>query len=181
MALDRQLSRNFWLREFPGWERASEEDAQAAAETVARVLQPVRTALGVPVRVTSWMWWSNGTARTGAHSQPGTIDFVADDGLTFDAFEWANINLVPAGYIGRLIYEPARSAAEGIRQGEHVHMAPRAAMVEVFGDPAIQVLRETSEGRYTMYRVAAAWTAGAVALVAAFVFLLARGPGRATT
>lgn len=176
MALDRQLSRNFWLREFPGWERASEGDVEAAAETVARVLQPIRTALGVPVRVTSWMWWSDGSERTGSHSQPGTVDFVANGGRTFDAFEWANVNLVPAGYIGRLIYEPARSASEGTRQGEHVHMAPRDAMVAVFADPAIQVLRETAEGQYAMYRVAARWTAGALALVAAFIFLLARRP-----
>ncbi len=175
MALDRQLSRNFWLHEFPGFENASEEDVEAAAETVARVLQPIRSALGAPVRVTSWMWWSTGEGRTGAHSQPGTVDFVVDDGRTFEGFEWANVALVPAGYIGRLIYEPKRSAAEGVPQGEHIHMAPRDAMVAAFGDPKIQVLRETSEGRYQMFRVAVTWGAGALALVAGF-FLLARTP-----
>lgn len=187
MAADRQLSRDFWLHEFPGFERASESDVSAVAETVARVLQPVRYAMGVPVRVSSWMWWSDGTPREGAHSQPGTVDFVVDDGRTREGFEWATSNLVPAGYIGRLIYEPARSAAEGTPQGEHVHLAPRAAMVEAFGNlprhSDIQVLQEGAEGEYTFYRVAVAagWGAGALAFLAAAVFLLARRPPTATT
>ncbi len=175
MALDRQLSRNFWLHEFPGFEKATEQDVAAAAETVARVLQPIRTEYNVPVRVTSWMWWSDGRARTGAHSQPGTVDFVVDDGQTFRAFDWANTYLVPAGYIGRLIYEPKRTEAEGQPQGEHVHMAPRSAMLAAFDDGLIQVLEEGPEGKYTFYRVAVTWGAGALALVAGF-FLLARTP-----
>ena len=97
MAADRQLSRNFWLREFPGWEEATEEDVQAAAETVALVLQPIRSELGSPVRVTSWKWWSSGEARTGSHSHGGTVDFVADNGRTLEAFEWASSRLVPGG------------------------------------------------------------------------------------
>ncbi len=181
MAADRQLSRNFWLAEFPGFERASESDVAAVAETVARVLQPVRYAVGVPVRVSSWMWWSDGTPREGSHSQPGTVDFVVDGGRTRQAFEWATSNLIPTGYIGRLIYEPPRSAAEGTPQGEHVHLAPRAAMVEAFGDPDIQVLQEGAEGEYSFYRVAVGWGAGTLALLAAAVFLLARRPPTAAT
>lgn len=169
------------MREFPGFERATEADAAAAAETVARVLQPVRYAMGAPVRITSWMWWHDGTPRTGSHSQPGTVDFVVDDGRTRQAFEWATSNLVPGGYIGRLIYEPARSQAEGTRQGEHVHVASREAMVEAFGDPEIKVLQEGAEGEYSFYRVAAGWGAGALAILAAAVFLLARRPPTAAT
>ena len=180
MAADRKLSRDFWLHEFPGWEKADEDDAAAAAETVARVLQPIRSALDVPVRVTSWMWWSSGEGRTGAHSQPGTVDFTADEGRTFEAFDWASRNLASGGYIGRLIYEPERSEAEGVPQGEHVHMAPRDAMVAVFNDPAIQVLREDSEGSYSFYRVAVATGAGALALAAAVIFVLARQPRPST-
>lgn len=181
MATDRQLSRDFWLHEFPGWEKADADAADAAAETVALVLQPIRSAMGVPVRVSSWMWWSTGEGRTGAHSHPGTVDFVVDGGRTFEAFEWAAGALVPAGYIGRLIYEPDRSEAEGVPQGEHVHMAPRAAMIGVYGDPAIQVLREDAEGDYSFYRVAVAWGAGALALAGALIFLLARRPRTATS
>lgn len=176
MAADRQLSRNFWLHEFPGWERATDSDVSMIAETVVRVLQPIRSELGSAVRPTSWLWWSDGTPRTGAHSHAGTIDFVVDGGRTFDAFDWANTALVPAGYIGRLIYEPERTGAPN-PQGEHIHMAPRAAMISVYGDPDIQVLRETSEGSYSLYRVAVAWSATALALGGALLFFLARRRG----
>ena len=172
MATDRKLARDFWLHEFPGWERASEADVAALHETVARVLQPIRSHIGVPVRPSSWMWWSSGEPRSGAHSHPGTVDFYVDDGRTFEAFEWADRWLTPMGYIGRLIYEPARSAAEGRPQGEHIHMAPRSAMVDVFGDPRIQTLVEREEGRYEVFRSAAAGL-GALA-IAAWVFLALR-------
>lgn len=176
MALDRRLSRNFSLHEFPGFERATEADAAAAAETAALVLQPIRSHFGLPVRVTSWKWWSDGTPRTGSHAH-GAVDFVVDGGRTRQAFEWAAAELVPAGYIGRLIYEPAREGAKP--QGEHVHMAPRTAMVAAFNDPTIQVLTEGAEGEYSFFRTAA--SAGAAAVLAALIFLLARRPGPATS
>lgn len=175
MAADRQLSRNFWLSEAPGWEEATEADVAELAETVARVLQPIRTAMGVPVRITSWQTWSSGELRTGAHAHAGTVDFIVDGGRTRQAFEWASSALTPGGYIGRLIYEPARSSRDGQAQGEHIHMAPRAAMVEVFGDPNIQVLEEKAEGEYVFYRVAT-FGLGALALVAGFLFLASRRP-----
>lgn len=175
MALDRKLSRDFWLHEFTGWERATEAQVSRLQETVARVLQPTRSRYGVPVRPTSWLAWSNGELRTGAHAHGGTVDYVVDDGLTRDAFEWAGRSLVPAGYIGRLIYEPARPATPtSPRQGEHIHMAPVADMVAHVGDSEIQVLEERREGEYVFARVAAgAGALGALALGGLF-FLASR-------
>lgn len=178
MAADRKLSRDFWLREFPGWRRATEADVAALHETVIRVLQPIRDAMGVPVRPSSWMWWSDGTPRTGSHTQPGTVDFVVDDGKTNEAFVWADRHLLPMGYIGRLIYEPERSALEGRPQGEHIHMAPRRAMIEAFPDSAdagrVQSYVEISEGEYELFRTAAAAGVGGLALLAGLLFLANR-------
>ena len=179
MAADRQLSRNFWLHEAAGWRDASEDDVAELAETVARVLQPIRTAMGVPVRISSWQTWSSGEARTGAHSHAGTVDFVVDGGRTREAFEWADVALTPAGYIGRMIYEPERSSSEGQAQGEHVHLAPRSAMIEVFGDPNIKVLEERAEGEYVLYRVAAGLGVAGLAILLGFLFLATRPPAAA--
>lgn len=96
MAADRQLSRDFWLHEFPGWWEASERDVARLEETVARVLQPIRTAFGVAVRPTSWMRWSSGELRTGAHAHGGTVDFVVDRGETPEVFEWGAQQLIPS-------------------------------------------------------------------------------------
>lgn len=179
-----RLSRNFTTEaDFPEWDApyVTDELRELAAETVARVLQPIRDRFGVPVRVTSWLTWSSGELRTGSHSA-GAIDFVVDDGKTREAFEWAARTLVPAGFVGRLIYEPARPAtATTPRQGEHIHMAPRASMVEAFGDPAIQVLEEEAEGEYRFYRVAAPALATVAALVAAWWVFLADRPRPAST
>ncbi|MGE0161064.1 MAG: hypothetical protein AB7T31_16835 [Gemmatimonadales bacterium] len=172
MATDRQLSRNFRLSEFPGWRDATEEDVERLEETVARVLQPIRTALGVPVRIGSWMRWSDGSPRSGAHAHGGTVDFTVDQGRTPDAFAWGSQHLIPSGYVGRWIYEPARSAAEGTPQGEHIHVAPRVAMVEKFADGRIQVLEEREEGEYFLhFETVPAIGAGLLALAAAAVAL----------
>lgn len=151
MATDRQLSANFWLHEFPGWERATEADVDRLRPTVSRVLQPLRTYMGVPIYPSSWKWWSSGAERTGAHSDGGTVDFVVADGRTPEAFEWGAQHLIPSGYIGRWIYEPERSATEGEPQGEHIHMAPLSAMQAVFGKGDIQVLEEQGEGQYFLH------------------------------
>lgn len=174
MAADRRLARNFTVGELPGYELATEADVDRLEETVARVLQPIRTHFGVPVRITSWMWWSSGEPREGSHAHGGTVDFVVGDGRTREAYEWAATNIVPAGYVGRLIYEPERSRSEGVPQGEHIHLAPRAAMLEAFGDPRIQVLEETAEGEYTFFRVATGIGLGTLALLAGFFFLATR-------
>ena len=179
MALDRKLSRDFWLHEFTGWAAADEAQVAQLQETVTRVLQPTRSHFGVPVRPTSWLTWSDGTERTGSHAH-GAIDYVVDNGLTREAFEWAGRVLVPSGYIGRLIYEPERAATVATpRQGEHIHMAPRAAMLAYNQDGSIQVLEEQEEGRYVFARVATAATAAAAAgalIFGGIVFLASRRP-----
>lgn len=180
MALDRKLSRDFWLHEASGWRDATEAEVAELQTTVVRVLQPIRSHFGVPVRITSWQTWSDGTPREGSHSHPGTVDFVVDGGLTREAWEWGRLYLVPSGYIGRWIYEPARTAAEsraqggaGRRQGEHVHMAPRDAMLEVFGKGDIQVLEEHEEGVYELARSPVAIGTAALALLGFLAWTLA--------
>jgi hypothetical protein len=175
MARDRQLSRNLWLHEFTGWQDASEPQVDRLAETVARALQPIRSAMGVPMLPTTWLAWRDGTARVGSHAY-GAVDFVMEDGRTREAYEWAERFLVPSGYIGRLIYEPERSAAEGVPQGEHIHLAPVQAMVDHVGDPTIKVLEETTEGTYVFYEAAAALGLGVLALGALFFFRCAGRP-----
>lgn len=177
MALDRRLSANFWLHEFTGWERATEAQVRELEETVARVLQPIRNRFG-KVIPTSWIAWSSGELRDGSHAEGGTVDFIVGDSgeLTREAFEWGARYLIPAGYIGRWIYEPARAAdpARGVRrQGEHIHMAPVRAMVASIGDARIQVLEELEEGQYVFFRTAALGLGALIAGAVAF-FLLAR-------
>lgn len=180
MATDRQLSRDFWLHEFSGWERATEPEVSQLQETVVRVLQPTRSHFGVELIPTSWLEWSDGTPRTGAHGY-GAVDYVLADGRTREAFDWSHQYLVPAGYIGRLIYEPQRTAAEGEPQGEHIHMAPVRTMVAYNGDRTVEVLEEREEGHYVLARVAAAGLGlGAAALAAGLFFLASRHPVGAT-
>jgi len=149
---DIQLSRNFWLRWVPCWWLATPADVAKLQETTARVLQPLREVFG-PVSVSSWMRWSDGcTIRSGSHGQGGTVDAVVSGGKTFEAWEWGNTHLMPSGYIGRWIYEPATST-----QREHLHIAPRADMLAYNGDGRIQSLQELPNG--TMY-VFQEWVAG---------------------
>ena len=169
MADDRRLTRNLWLHEFTGWRGASERQVDRLAETAARVLQPIRNAIGVPLRPSSWLTWRDGSPRVGSHAY-GAVDFVMDDGRTREAYEWAERYIVPGGYIGRLIYEPERTAAEGVPQGEHIHLAPVQAMVDHVGDPTIQVLEEESEGEYVFYQAAAGLGLGVLGLAALFFF-----------
>lgn len=152
MPRDRQLSANFRLSEWPCWELATESQVLELQETVARVLQPIRSRFG-PVWPTSWMHWSSGCVpRSGAHAQGGTVDFQVADGRTREAWEWGAQHLVPAGYIGRWIYEPERRDHQGRKvQGEHIHVAPREDMLALNGDGRIQVLEETAEGQYRLW------------------------------
>lgn len=148
---DTKLSGNFWLSEAPCWTFATASDVAQLQEFAARVLQPIRSHFDVPVFITSWKWWRDGcTPRSGAHAF-GAVDFQVSAGLTRAAWEWGAQHLVPSGYIGRWIYEPARSSSEGTPQGEHIHAAPRSAMVAAFGDDRIQVLEETTEGQYVLH------------------------------
>lgn len=187
MATDRRLSANFRLSEFSGWERATEAQVARLRDTVARVLQPLRSALGVTVYPSSWLEWSDGTPRTGSHAEGGTVDFVVSQGLTRDAWEWGKGALVPSGYVGRWIYEPARSATEGVEQGEHIHVAPVRDMREAFGPEKadIQVLEEESEGVYRLAFQAAAPVVGGLGLLVAVAWavlaILARRPDPAVS
>lgn len=142
-ASDYRLGSNFTLGEFPCYEKATPADVEKLRATVANVLQPVRDRWG-PVVPTSWKWWRNGcTLRTGAHSGGGTVDFITPGASLRTVFDWGVSNLVPLGFLGRWIYEPATAS-----QGEHIHAAARADMVEVFGDPNAMAYVETGPGEY---------------------------------
>lgn len=152
------LGPNFALENMPCYQRASSSDIQKLHATVTYVLQPIRDAFG-PVIVSSWKWWDNGcTLRTGsAHEAGGTVDFVTPNANLSQVFTWGVLHL-PRWYVGRWIYEPAfpaelDSTGNVVKpaQGLHIHMAPIADMVKVFGlaynNSAAYV--ETSRGVYT--------------------------------
>lgn len=153
MAADRQLSGDFWLREFPCYQKASEADVAKLHETVVRVLQPIRDRWGRVVP-TSWMHWRDGCdPRDGAHAGGGTVDFITRDADLREVFEWGRIHLLPTGYVGRWIYEPDRAAPEGTPQDEHIHMAPVQDMIlhSTASEPGVpKALEETSEGNYVL-------------------------------
>lgn len=152
MASDRILAGNFWLHEFSGWEQATEADVAALQETAQRVLQPVRQRFGKVVP-SSWLYWSDGTPRTGAHAYGGTVDFVTPNADLREVWEWGKTYLLPSGYIGRWIYEPERAPTDTHPgQGEHIHMAPVEDMVAYVGDRKIQALEEVAEGQYVVAR-----------------------------
>jgi hypothetical protein len=146
---DRQLSRNFWLSEFRGWEQATAAQVERLQETVDRVLQPIRDVFGRVVP-SSWTRWSSGEPRTGTHAEGGTVDFITlDADLEGDVFPWGRAELLPAGYLGRWIYEPDRSGPTGtLVQRKHIHAAPRADMLEAFGIGDVAAFTESTEGVY---------------------------------
>ena len=100
MIPDRQLTRDLRLSDWPcALERGTEADARVIAWTAANVWQPVITALG-PVSFTSWRYWvSSGcrTARTGDHSDPGTVDVVGRHVRSGDLHRWMGEHLRDAG------------------------------------------------------------------------------------
>lgn len=69
MATDRPLSLDFDLREFPGWETASELEVQKALRLTQTILQPARRIWGRIV-VTSWI------RSDSPHSSGDAVDFV---------------------------------------------------------------------------------------------------------
>lgn len=177
---DRRLSRDFWLHEWPQWQRFTPQEVAQLEEITARVLQPLRTAFGVAVVPSSAFYWSDGEPRTGSHAH-GAVDFYLERGLTRDAWEWGKTNLMPAGYLGRWIYEPSRSGP-GVEnpQGEHIHAAPRSAMVAAFGDGRIQALEELEEGNYRLafQEIPVAWGLLAALGAGAFAIHTLAGKGR---
>lgn len=150
MPTDRKVGHWFWLHEFPCWWLASSSQIAALEETAARVLDPIRSRWGKVVP-TSWLWWSDGcTPRTGSHGQTGgTVDFVTPEANMRDVYEWGRRELLPSGYVGRWIYEPATTA-----QNEHIHMATREDMRLAYpGEPdkhRILALVETPGGGYVL-------------------------------
>lgn len=101
---DVALSRSFRLSEFPGWQRASPAEVATLQRTVSSILEPTRARWGRIVP-TSWMWWRSGQPRTGAHADPGSVDFVTLDAPLLEVWEWMRLNLLPLGVIGELGYE----------------------------------------------------------------------------
>lgn len=126
MASDEQFSVNFWFREFPGWELASDAQKEKAREIARFILQPTRRKFGV-LRITSWL--RQGSA---AHGDGGAVDFVAVDEIErqwqalplqereaapntarrkaeelahLRVKDWMATHLVPARIIGELIAE----------------------------------------------------------------------------
>lgn len=166
MVADRQLSANFRLSRMPCWERASEDDVARLRETVARVLQPARDRWGAIV-VSSWRWWRDGcTPRSGAHAGGGTVDIVPFGAPAPQVFEWLRRYIVPAGYVGRLIYEPDWWRDGGDEpagpgdvkvQGEHIHIAPRRDMADAGLPDDVGVYEETQPGSYAYVGPGPVW------------------------
>lgn len=129
MATDRQLSRHFWLHEFPGWEQATEEEVERLRSTVIEpILQPTRDRWGV-IWPSSWTHWRSGRRRTGAHADGGAVDFVPRDAPIPVVHAWMAANL--RDRIGELIDER-----------DHIHVTRWG-----LGGRG-QVLVEPTEGEY---------------------------------
>lgn len=136
------LTRDVRLSDAPCWELAAPEDAAKLQATAVNVIQPLVNQFGSVV-ITSWKRWRDGCElRSGAHQEGGTVDLVVPN-RTREAWEWGNTHLMPAGYIGRWIYEPATPT-----QGPHIHASPRADMIAYNGDGRIQSLKKLPDGSY---------------------------------
>jgi len=113
---------NFRLSEFPGWEKATEAEVKILElEAVRNFLQPVRDKWGI-IRPSSWLRWSDGRLRTGAHADPATVDFVPGQASIPDVFQWARSSGLP---FGKLIDERdhihrTRPGVQGAQQQAYV-------------------------------------------------------------
>ena len=116
---------NFSLHEFPGWENATEAQVGILElEAVRSFLQPVRDRWGV-IRPSSWMRWRDGRPRTGAHADPGTVDFVPAAASIPVVFQWIRSSGLP---YGKLIDERdhihrTRPGTQGATQEAYVEYA----------------------------------------------------------
>lgn len=106
---DRQLSSDFRLSEFPGWDapQVTEADVSTLQWTVDNILQPTRDQWG-PLRVTSWLWLPGvpGARQElggGAHADPGTVDFVPEAAPVSTVHRWMGSEL--DGLYGELLDE----------------------------------------------------------------------------
>lgn len=91
------------LSDFPCWWIATPGQVAEAEATARRVVDPAWAQFG-PLVVTSWMWWQDGCRpRTGAHSDPGTLDLVPLRAPVGQVARWIAAAL-PASY-GTIIDE----------------------------------------------------------------------------
>lgn len=129
-----QLSRDFWLYELPHGDRYTAAEVQELRRTVATVLQPIRRRFGT-VRLTSGLYWSDGTRRDGTHAYAGTVDFVPHAPID-EVFTWAAEHLV--GNFGQMIHER-----------DHLHVT--APGTPVNGRPRYgETWLEPTEGSYRL-------------------------------
>ncbi len=156
MAKDRQLSRDFWLREFPGWEIATEDEVQRLAILVSMVLQPARRVWG-QLKPTSWLRRGD----SGTHGTGDGVDFIPLDATTTAVHQWIATYL--PGSFGELILEPNNKAVGG--GGAHVHVSNWGHG----GHGEVLVEKELEEGRYDLGHALAG--VPAIALLG-FLFLL---------
>ncbi len=103
-----RFSRFFHSSEVPGWELYSPEEAHVAAEVVRSFLTPIRRRWGRVV-ITSGLFSEDLERRTGAHSDPGTFDWVPvealEDGHSLrEVGDWVATYM--ASEYGELIVEP---------------------------------------------------------------------------
>lgn len=116
---------NFSLHEFRGWEQATE--AQVAVlelEAVRTFLQPIRDQWG-RIDPSSWLRWSSGVLRTGAHADPGTVDFVPAGAPIPQVFQWIQGQGLPYGTLidERDHIHRTRPGAQGAYQKAYVEGA----------------------------------------------------------
>lgn len=124
-----RLGPNFTLGEFRGWETATVQQVEQLRELVTNVLQPIRDSFGRKVLPSSWIRWSSGQPRTGAHATGGAVDFVVDG--------------VPSAVVFWRAYTLQLPVGEFIDERDHLHAT----------NPGIggtgQWLIEPVEGEYT--------------------------------
>lgn len=143
---------DFTYGEFPGYDVASRDQLDALELLAARIIQPARSALGVPVRVTSWLR-SRIPGDPSVHPLGAAADLVAGNppnkADTYNLWLWIVRNR--RGQFGEAIYEQPRSGVTGHAhvtlygyggKGEVIYQTPAGAMVALdpFSLTALQQL-----------------------------------------
>lgn len=160
MARDRRLGSYFWLHEFPCYWKATEEQADVLELQARTLLDPLRRRFG-RITPTSWLYWSDCRPRTGAHSDPGTVDFVAT-GLIEDRGgaprkAWADQTPAEREITKQSHYDvvwwagqylPASQFGQIIDERSHVHLTRPGVGGRTGQNPVGEVLREPEEGRF---------------------------------
>lgn len=178
---DKPLSAYVRLSDLPCWWEASGVQVQAAEGTVRRIIDPAWRAFG-PMVVTSWMWWQDGCRpRTGAHSDPGTLDFVPLRASVGQVARWIaaslptsygtiiderdHIHVTRPGYrgkVGEALYEPTEGTYVPMTWGDEWGPIPVPGVgVDVskwgpYAVPALMILaavlvRSLADGREPAY------------------------------